>query len=111
MKTPYGLLPGTHRTTHRGLFPCDVVEYIGPSSVRVEWHADREMTVIPTNTLDHLPRTSNAPHGLNAGTFRTFKAGGQCRVVGHVNGTLVQVATLPGGLRWVHPACLTPIQD
>jgi hypothetical protein len=111
MKTPYGLLPGTHRTTQRGQYPCDVVEYVGPSSVRVQWHDDRDVTTIPTNKLDHLPATHNPPHGLNPGTMRAFKAGGCCRVVQYVNSTLVKVGVRDVGPRWVHPACLIPIQE
>jgi hypothetical protein len=111
MKTPYGLLPGTHRTTRRGLFPCDIVEYVGPSSVRVQWYDDRDVTTIPTNRLDCMPQAGNAPHGLNAGTLRAFKEGGYCRVVRYVSGALVLVTTQDATPHWIRPSTLMPIQD
>jgi len=113
MKTPYGLLAGTYRTTRRGKFQCHVVDFIGPDRVRVQWqdHAGCE-SVIKCADLDRLPQANNPPHGLNWGTFRTFKDGGTCRVDRHFNVALLSVTLSDDPRpRYIHPNALEPITE
>jgi len=113
MRTPYGLLPGTNRTTRRGKFECHVVEFIGPDNVKVQWHDTLGgESVVSCKDLDLLPQANNPPHGLNWGTLRTLKDGGACRVERYVNCALVSVQHIGDGSRvWARPSHLEPITE
>lgn len=112
MKTPYGLLAGTNRTTRRGKFECHVVEFIGPDSAKVQWHDKLGgESMVGCKDFDPLPQANNPPHGLNAGTFRQLRDGQTCRVSQYVNSVLVKIDVTDRGPRWVRPSDLEPITE